>query len=1103
MDIDAWLGGLGLEEYAQALADNHIDAELLRSLTAEDLKELGVASLGHRKKLLDAIAVMDGEDRDAPSPAPDTADAAMEGELRQVTVLFADLTGFTRLSHELGAEATHDLLNRYFAAVDSIVAGYGGRVDKHIGDNVMAVFGAPIAHTDDPERALHAAFDTHGAMERISAEAGRRLQVHIGVASGQVVASGTGSETHREYTVTGDSVNLAARLQDLAGPGETFVSDALKGAVGPALSAVLVEGATLKGIGDATRIWRAEGLSSGREAAEAGEIVGRRVELRQFEGMMAACRETGRGQTLYLKGEPGIGKSRLVEELRRLATAEGFGCHKGQALDFGAGRGRDAIRMLVRSLLALAPESDEAARAKAARRAIDDALIDESGAAHLNDLLDLPQPIELHALYDAMDNATRRRGKEEGLASLVRRLGATRPLLLVVEDIHWADAEVLTHLAALARAVAEAPAILVMTSRVEGSPIDEAWRAATHGSPLLTLDLGPLRREDALDLARRYSAADSGLAETCVERAEGNPMFLEQLIRGAAESYEGNIPGSIQSVVLTRMDHLAAPDRAALQAAAVIGQHFPLPGLRHLIEDPGYDCSPLVAHVLVRPDGESYQFAHALIREGAYGALLMARRQTLHRRAADWHDGHDLGLTAEHFDRADDAAAPAAYLAAARAQAAEFRHERALDMARRGIELAADAGDRYALTMLLARLEQETGAPTDAIATYRRAAELARTDSETCEALIGVAAGVRLLGGYEEGMEALNRAEPLANSDLALTQIHNARGNFFFAAGNLDACMAEHEDALHRAERAGDPEWQARALGGLGDAYYACCGMKTAFDCFERCIALSRENGLVRIELSNRYILGVTRRYMLELDGALDDVLAALEMARKVGDRRALLYSLNLEGEFRIERGELEGAEAPVREGLEVAEGLGNRRFRPYLLAQLARLSLRRGHRGVAQRLLEDAWPICQETDAKFIGPRVLALTALATEAADSRVRALANGEAIIKEGCAAHNVLWFRRDAIEASIAAGEWDEAERHAAALEEFTRPEPLPWSDYYMAWGRALAAFGRDPGDGAALARLKAEAEAYGLAAALPVIERSLDRAGVPQQTESGI
>ena len=1102
VEIGAWLEGLGLAEYAQVFADNHIDADLVRTLSAEDLKELGVASLGHRKKLLDAIARLDGAEGDgvAPSPAPGAAATAMEGELRQVTVLFADLTGFTSLSRELGAEATHDLLNRYFAAVDGIVEGYGGWVDKHIGDNVMAVFGAPVAHTDDPERAMRAAFDTHAAMERISAEASRRLEVHIGVANGQVVASGTGSEAHSEYTVTGDSVNLAARLQDLAGPGETLISDTLKRAIGPALSAALIEGATLKGIGEAARIWRAEALSSDDGAAEAGDLVGRQGELRQFEGMMAACNETGRGQTLHLKGEPGIGKSRLVEELRRRATAGGFACHMGQALDFGAGRGRDAIRMLVRSLLALAPESDEAARAEAARQAIDDGLVDESHAAHLNDLLDLGQPTALHALYDAMDNAARRRGKDEALAGLVRRLGAARPLLLVVEDIHWADAVVLTQLAGLARAVAEAPAVLVMTSRAEGSPIDEAWRAATHGSPLLTIELGPLRREDALDLARRYSTADSALAETCVERAEGNPLFLEQLIRGAAETYEGNIPGSIQSVVLTRMDRLAAPDRAALQAAAVIGQHFPLPGLQHLIENPTYDCAPLVAHVLVRPDGETYQFAHALIREGAYGALLTARRRALHRRAADWHDGHDLGLYAEHLDRADDAAAPSAYLASAQARAEEFHHERALDMARRGLELAVDAGDSYALTMLCARLEQETGAPADSIATYRGAAALAQTDGQACDALIGIAAGVRLLGGSDEGIEALDRAEPLADSDLALSQIHHFRGNFLFAAGNLDGCMAEQEKALALARAADDPAWQARALGGLGDAYYARCGIKTAFDYFEQCIALSRAHGLGQIELSNRYMVGVTRRYMLQLDDGLGDVLAALEMARKVDSRRAILYALNLVGEFRTERGDLDNAEAPLREGLETADALGNRRFRPYLLSQLARLALRRGRGDEARHAVEEAWAICRETDPKFIGPRVLGVTALAAETAEGRSRALADGEAIIAKGCAAHNVLWFRRDAIEASIEAGDWNEAERQATALEEFTGPKPLPWSDYYMAWGRALAAFGRDPSDGVTLASLKTEAEAIGLAAALPAIEQALDCAGTRPQTE---
>lgn len=219
MDIEVWLKGLGLGAYAPAFAKNDIDADTLSRLTAEDLKDIGVASVGHRRKLLDAIAALtDGADgvpiQQAQSSAPQLA-----GEQRQVTVLFADLAGFTKLSGELGAEDTHTLLNRYFEAADGIVADYGGHVDKHMGDNVMAVFGAPIAHSDDPERAVRAALDIQKVMAALSADFGRPLKAHIGVASGQVVASGTGSETHREYTVTGNSVNLASRLQDRAQGG--------------------------------------------------------------------------------------------------------------------------------------------------------------------------------------------------------------------------------------------------------------------------------------------------------------------------------------------------------------------------------------------------------------------------------------------------------------------------------------------------------------------------------------------------------------------------------------------------------------------------------------------------------------------------------------------------------------------------------------------------------------------------------------------------------------------------------------------------------------------------------------------------------------------
>ncbi|MEE8511540.1 MAG: adenylate/guanylate cyclase domain-containing protein, partial [Acidiferrobacterales bacterium] len=229
MNVEAWLTELGLEQYAEAFAENGVDLSLLPELTNEDLKDLGVDRLADRKSILKAIASL-SESEDEPAAEP-PALTAMAGERRQVTVLFADIAGYTNLSSKLDAEETHALLNRYFEAVDSIVERYGGRVDKHIGDNVMAVFGAPIAHGDDPLRAVRAALDIHERMATLSEDVDYQLEAHIGIASGQVVASGTGSDAHREYTVTGDSVNLASRLTAAASPGETLISAAVQRAV--------------------------------------------------------------------------------------------------------------------------------------------------------------------------------------------------------------------------------------------------------------------------------------------------------------------------------------------------------------------------------------------------------------------------------------------------------------------------------------------------------------------------------------------------------------------------------------------------------------------------------------------------------------------------------------------------------------------------------------------------------------------------------------------------------------------------------------------------------------------------------------------------------
>src|SRR3984893_14805775 len=230
MDLSAWLRSLGLGQYEQAFRDNAIAPDVLLRLTAEDLKELGVVPVGHRRILLDAIAALRVSASATSDDAPDAQMLSVSpvdpiGERRQVTVLFADLADYTAWGQQLDAEEIHALLEQFFDCADRAVQEHGGRIDKHIGDCVMGVFGAPVAHGDDAERAAHAALAIQAAIPEVSARVGRPVGVHIGVAGGQVVASRIGSASHSEYTVTGDTVNLASRLTAAAPSGEILISD--------------------------------------------------------------------------------------------------------------------------------------------------------------------------------------------------------------------------------------------------------------------------------------------------------------------------------------------------------------------------------------------------------------------------------------------------------------------------------------------------------------------------------------------------------------------------------------------------------------------------------------------------------------------------------------------------------------------------------------------------------------------------------------------------------------------------------------------------------------------------------------------------------------
>ncbi|HSC96217.1 MAG TPA: adenylate/guanylate cyclase domain-containing protein [Burkholderiales bacterium] len=1021
---------------------------------------------------------------------------AATGELRQIAVMSVGISDFARLGGEVEPEEAHGLLNRFTEIVGRVVESYGGFVDKHMGDTAIAVFGVPRAHDNDPERAVRAALEVHQDASNL-VETGPPLQLQIGLACGRAMVSGAGGQ-QPSYTFAGGPVILAARLQELAAPGETLIADAVYRTVSGRVACEPRGDVALRGFARPARVWRVSAMRGDPTVRHA--FVGRHAELAQLTGALRACTETGGGQTILVRGEAGIGKTRLVEELAATAAREGFVVHRGIVLDFGAGAAQGPVRMLVRSLLGLAHAGTSAERQSAAERAVAEGMLPSDRRPFLYDLLDVPQTREIRALYDAMDNDTRNRGKREVVTALIRAATARAPIVLAVEDIHWAEPVTLSHLAAITSALTEIPAVLVMTSRVEGDPLDQAWRSSVRGSPLLTIDLPPLRRDEAIALASKFADVTKAFAMQCVERAEGNPLFLEHLLRNAEEGASDAVPATIQSLVLARIDRLAAQDKTALQAASAVGQRFALDALRCLVDDADYDPQPLVRSYLVQETDEGYLFAHALIREGVYASLPKTRRRELHRRLGGWFADRDPILRAQHLDRAEDEAAPGAYLNAARTQAADYRYERALQLAERGLALARTPAEQFWLTCAQGELLRDLGSVAESIEAYRKALELASDDQQRCRARIGLAAGMRVQDQYDDALAALEPAEAAATKQglvRDLAQIHCLRGNLCFPLGRIEQCREQHKLALKYALEARSPEEEAQAVGGLGDAEFARGRVITAYEYFRRCVALCREHGFGRIEVANRSMLGHTRLYFDGPTSALEDALASIEAARRVGHLRAEMNAGHCAIFALVDMDELDRADEQIEQTRAVTRRLGARNFEATALAFTARVLAARGQRAEALDALQQAAAISRETGITFTGPRLLGFLALTVDDPAARRQALEEGQRVLDQGCVGHNYFWFYRDAMDVRLKLGDWGGVERYASALEAYTRPEPLPWTDFFIARGRALAAFGagrRGEGTAEALARARDEGRRLRLMAALGTLEQALASLG---------
>jgi tetratricopeptide (TPR) repeat protein len=540
-------------------------------------------------------------------------------------------------------------------------------------------------------------------------------------------------------------------------------------------------------------------------------------------------------------------------------------------------------------------------------------------------------------------------------------------------------------------------------------PLDPGWRAASGDGLQLTIDLTPLALAESETIARGFPAVEA-FAAKCVERAGGNPLFLEQLLRTAGDFVDGKLPSTIQSVVLARTDLLAPSDKRAIEAASVLGQRFALMSLRALIDDPRYTCETLLRNALLRPVADGLQFVHALVRDGVYASLTRTRRRQLHRSAAEVYL-NDPVLRAEHLDLAEDPQAPQAYLGASRDQETFFRLVRASGLAIRGLAIATEPSDRVALALQVGGLQLDAGRGEDALEAYRTALVSGAVNADRVRALIGCAAANRLLARIDDAFAALSDAEPMAGANASsreLAEIHYLRGNLHFARGELEVCRSEHESALDVAVQLDSPEWRARALSGLADAQYMDCRMATALNHFMECVGLCDVAGLARIAVPNRVMMGHCRIYLCDFDAALDDMRRALETARRIGNSHAEMFALQSTGLCLTAAGRHDETVEIQAEALKQARRLKARRYEAIILAVCAERALVAGQRAEALSLVRSGLEASEETSPGFVGPILFGLLAIVDPSPAGQEAAISAGESLLAKGAVGHNHFWF-----------------------------------------------------------------------------------------------
>jgi class 3 adenylate cyclase/tetratricopeptide (TPR) repeat protein len=911
-----------------------------------------------------------------------TSKSALEGERKQVTVLFADLKGSMELLADRDPEEARKLLDPVLEHMIEAVHCYEGTVNQVMGDGIMALFGAPLAHEDHAVRACYAALrmqDTvKGYAEGVRREHGVTLRIRVGLNSGEVIVRAIGSDLHMDYTAVGQTTHLAARMEQLADPGSILLTPQTLALAEGFIQVAALGPMAVRGLPAPVEVYELTGVSAVRSRLQAtatrglSRFVGRDAEMEQLRRVLGQARQ-GHGQVAALVGEPGVGKSRLVFELTHSHRVEGWLVLEASSVSYGKATSYLPVIDLLKGYCGVGDrDTYRGIREKVTGKllTLDRAL--EPTLPALLALLDVP--VE-DLQWQALDPPQRRQRTLDAIKRLVLREAQSRPLMVIFEDLHWIDSETQALLDTLVESLPTAQLLLLVSYRPEYS---HAWGSKTFYTQLRLDTLPPETMGALLDGLLGSDGSLAPLKTLLAATTGGNPLFLEESVRtlvetkallGEPAAYRLaqpietiQVPATVQAILAARIDRLPPADKRLLETAAVIGKDVPFPLLQAIAGESAETLRRGLSHLQTAeflyetrlfPDLE-YTFKHALTHEVAYGSLLHDRRRRLHGEIVDSIERLYPDRLGEHTDRLGHHAFRAERWEAAGTYLRQAGHK---------------AVSRSAFREAVVAYE-------DALAAVGHLANTREAQEQAIDLRLDLRVPLQALSRTSRLLEGDRAAEAIAwtlGDERRLGRVSSGLANTLWITGDYGAAIAAATRALDIGVRLGDAVTHGSAVVRLGAIHYTMGAYHQAVVYLRQAVELTAGERL-RERLGMAGTASMFARYWLARTltevGAFPEAVAVaregLDIVSLTNDVMSLVPAHSAVGYVHLCRGELAEALAPLTRAVELGKATEVVNWGSVSLGMLGLRDVRAGRlaEGVAQ--LERATSLVEQRGELF-----------------------------------------------------------------------------------------------------------------------------------------